>query len=71
MLIKLIKIGNSFGIRLPKSVIKECGFELDINLEINDKKVILTPYNQDRSEWYNQIQQNEKHSNSCMEAWKW
>ena len=41
MLVKLIKIGNSYGVRLPKNVIKECEFEADINLELYDKKVIL------------------------------
>lgn len=71
MLVKLIKIGNSYGIRLPKSVIKECEFESDIHLELDDKKVILTPYREDRKHWYEEIQQNERHSNTYTEAWKW
>lgn len=71
MLVKLIKIGNSYGIRLPKSVIKECEFESEICLELDDKKVILTPYHEDRKYWYEQIQKNESHSNTCKEAWKW
>ena len=71
MLIKLIKIGNSYGIRLPKNVIKECQFEGDINLELDNKKVILSAYQQDRNGWIEKIQQNSEHVVSHMEAWKW
>lgn len=55
MKIKLIKIGNSMGVRLPKNVITECGFKNDVNLDVRHKMVILTPVTSARQGWEKQI----------------
>ena len=41
MKIPLIKIGNSKGIRLPKSVIEQCKLKDKIEMEILDNKLII------------------------------
>lgn len=73
MLIKLIKIGNSQGIRLPKNVINECGFQSEINLTIDKKRVILTAKHQERWGWRERIQLNDIQSmhQSWEREWKW
>lgn len=43
MFLDLIEIGNSKGIRIPKSIIEACGFKKTIHLEIKDGKLILEP----------------------------
>ena len=43
MKINLIKIGNSLGIRLPKSLIKQCNFKDIIQVKVKDKSLILSP----------------------------
>ncbi len=48
---KLIKIGNSVGIRLPKTVIQECGFENEVMLDVRHKSVILTASTSVRQDW--------------------
>ena len=41
MRIDIVQIGNSKGIRLPKSVIEVCHFEDAVDLEIKEGMVIL------------------------------
>ena len=43
MEVQLIKWGNSQGIRIPRSVMKDCGFRVNDKLElvISDKKIII------------------------------
>lgn len=56
MQVKLIKIGNSYGVRLPKTVIESCGFESDIELNVKGKSVVLTAEKQPRHGWKEAIQ---------------
>ncbi len=51
MRVKLTKIGNSWGIRLPKTVLVECGFEKEAELEVKQKTVILSPVSSPREDW--------------------
>lgn len=40
---QLIKWGNSQGIRIPKNIMKNCGFQLNDTLEmtVSDRKIII------------------------------
>ena len=53
---KLVKIGNSFGVRLPKTVIDTCGFSSDLELNVKGKSVVLTADKQPRQGWQEAIQ---------------
>ena len=48
---RIIKIGNSKGIRLPKAVIEQAQLEGEIDLEVKDHKVILSSAKRSRSGW--------------------
>ena len=52
MKVKLVKIGNSMGIRLPKNVIQACGFQKEVNLNMQGGSVILTAPQQTRAAWF-------------------
>ena len=43
MHINLIKIGNSRGIRIPKSILDRCQIESSLELNVENDKIILTP----------------------------
>ena len=43
MKISIIQIGNSKGIRIPQSIIKQCGIEDEVNLEVQEKNIIISP----------------------------
>lgn len=53
---KLVKIGNSFGVRLPKAVIEACAFSSDLDLTVKGKSVVLTADKQPRQGWREAIQ---------------
>ncbi|MCG6143286.1 AbrB/MazE/SpoVT family DNA-binding domain-containing protein [Leptospira bandrabouensis] len=39
----VIQIGNSKGIRIPKTVLAECQIEGEVDLLVEDNKIIITP----------------------------
>lgn len=51
MKVNLIAIGNSKGVRLPRSVIKECGFGEQIEMRVEDGVVVLAPARGTREGW--------------------
>jgi antitoxin MazE len=48
---EIIKVGNSRGLRIPKAILEQCGFETSVNLEISDHRLIVTPYKDVRPGW--------------------
>ena len=47
----IIHIGNSLGIRIPKPVIKQCGFENEVELEVHKHELIIRTAHQPRRKW--------------------
>ncbi len=47
----IIKIGNSRGLRLPKPIIEQCGFQDEVELEVRNNEVIIRPVKQPRCNW--------------------
>lgn len=43
MKIDIIKIGNSQGIRIPKTIMEQCGFSESVEIEIKDGNLVLKP----------------------------
>jgi len=48
---KVIKIGNSKGIRIPKPMLQECGLGEEVELVVNEDKIIIYPINKVRGGW--------------------
>jgi antitoxin MazE len=48
---RLIRIGNSRGVRLPKAVIDQVGLDDDIELRVEQNRVIITASAPPRSGW--------------------
>jgi len=38
---EIIRIGNSRGIRLPKSILEECGFDQQVDLEVKGRSLVI------------------------------
>ncbi len=47
----IIQIGNSQGLRIPKPILKQCGFDSEVELEVHDKKLVIKPYTSVRKSW--------------------
>lgn len=48
---KIVKIGNSRGIRIPKSLIDESGLKSEVDLEVLDGQIIIKSISQSRESW--------------------
>ena len=51
MILKIIEIGNSKGIRLPKTLIKNYGIEDELKVELNEDGILLKPIKPIRNGW--------------------
>jgi antitoxin MazE len=43
MKVKVVKIGNSKGIRIPKVLLRQTGIDEEVNLEVKENQIILEP----------------------------
>jgi antitoxin MazE len=48
---KVVRIGNSRGIRLPKTIIEQCGFHSAVDLHVHNGQLVVTPATRPRTGW--------------------
>lgn len=48
---RLIRIGNSRGLRLPKPLIEEAGFKDEVEITLRDGALVVTSAEHPRSGW--------------------
>ena len=48
---KLVPIGNSKGVRLPKAVLEQCGLSDELELEVRGEQVVLRAAGRPRAGW--------------------
>lgn len=48
---RIIKIGNSRGIRIPKTILDQTGIMDDVEIEIEKKRIIIRPVINPREGW--------------------
>ena len=47
----IIRIGNSKGIRIPASLLKQCGINKKVEIEVRYNNIILKPIKSPRDGW--------------------
>jgi antitoxin MazE len=48
---RVIKIGNSQGIRIPKLLLEQSGIQGNVNIEVRDDRLIITAASGVRAGW--------------------
>ncbi|MHB1679458.1 MAG: AbrB/MazE/SpoVT family DNA-binding domain-containing protein [bacterium] len=51
MILKIVSIGNSKGIRIPSNIIKMYNINDLVDIELSDNQIILKPRNKPRTGW--------------------
>lgn len=51
MVTKIVSIGNSRGIRIPKAMLENCGFGEDAELVVRNGALVLRPLKATRAGW--------------------
>jgi len=48
---RLIKIGNSQGLRIPKPILEQTGIMDDVEIEVEKNRIIIRPVKNARAGW--------------------
>ena len=48
---KIVSIGNSQGVRIPKPFISECGLTGDVEMTVQDGCIVISPAETPRQGW--------------------
>ena len=63
---RLVRIGNSQGLRLPKAVIEQADLGEEIEVEASHHQIILRPSRRARAGWGEQFQAMSKNSDDKL-----
>ncbi|KAF0153295.1 MAG: SpoVT/AbrB domain-containing protein [Ignavibacteria bacterium] len=63
---KVIKIGNSRGVRIPKSLIDQSGLKTEVELEIDHGRIIISPISRNRDSWEISFQKMAKNKDDIL-----
>ncbi len=48
---RIVRIGNSHGIRIPKPLLEEVGLRDEVELEVKDRALVVRPGGRPREGW--------------------
>ncbi len=51
MITKIVKIGNSRGIRIPKTIFEQLGLSTEVELEVKEHELVVKPIQNPRKGW--------------------
>jgi antitoxin MazE len=82
VVVNVVRIGNSRGIRIPKPILDQCDIGSQVSLEIEDGRIVLTPVeDQPRKGWDEQFKRMHEHQDDTLliddaigldaEDWEW
>ncbi len=81
---RIVKIGNSKGIRIPKALIEECKLSGDVELEVVSNGLLIKPSKAPRIKWSDAfkrmsnndedemiVENSEAQTSFEKEKWRW
>ncbi len=48
---RIVRIGNSQGIRIPKPLLEQSGISEEVDIQLEDNKIVLRPLSKPREGW--------------------
>jgi antitoxin MazE len=48
---RIVRVGNSQGIRIPKTMLEQSGINENVEIEVRDNQIIITAANKTRAGW--------------------
>jgi antitoxin MazE len=79
---KIIRIGNSQGIRIPKPLLEQTGLSEDVELEVRADEIVIRSARSPRTDWAAEFQKMAKAGDDVLleevtetdwdrEEWEW
>jgi len=63
---RIVRIGNSRGIRIPKLLLEQTGLSAEVEVTANDDGLTVRPVRQTRAGWAAAFQQMARHGDDAM-----
>jgi antitoxin MazE len=63
---KVVKIGNSRGIRIPRTLLEQAGLANDVEMTVEGNNLIIHSIHQPRSGWENQFKEMAVHGDDRL-----
>jgi antitoxin MazE len=48
---RIVRIGNSRGVRIPKPLIEETGLDGEVEIRVEDDSIVISPLRRPRAGW--------------------
>ena len=81
MILPVVRIGNSKGIRLPKVILEQCRITDQVDVDVNNEHITLRPHRQPREGWEQQMKKMHEQGDGELlipdaidrdvEEWEW
>ena len=81
---RIVKIGNSQGVRIPKALLEESGLHGEVDMSVRDGALLITSAGQPRQGWSEAFRQMAQHGDDerldgdlaiidsfDAESWEW
>jgi len=62
----VIRIGNSRGIRIPKTLLEQCRLKDSVELEVQNDELIVRPVAKARAGWEEAFRQMKRHGDDML-----
>jgi len=63
---KIVRIGNSQGVRIPKPLLEETGLQDDVEIRVEDHSLVISAAHLPRSEWEANFQAMAAHGDDAL-----
>jgi antitoxin MazE len=63
---RLVRIGNSRGVRLPKPLITEAGLTDEVEMRVQDGAIVIEPSSSPRSGWADAAKRMRQHNDDRL-----
>ena len=63
---RIIKIGNSRGIRIPKLLLDQLGFDSEVEVSVEGEQLVVRPASRLRADWDEKFRSMAEHADDKM-----
>ena len=63
---RIIKIGNSRGVRIPKPLLEQIGILEDVDMKVENNRIIISPVSEPRAGWDGEFQKMSENGDDLL-----
>ncbi len=63
---KVVRIGNSQGVRIPKTLLEQCGLQGAVELEVREGQLVLRSATRPRAGWDDAFRRMREHDDDLL-----